>query len=136
MQEISFLWEHFKIHADQRIKAFNFFIVLSIFADSGSITALAKESHNLILILLGLFIILLSCIFWVLDSRSHSLVRLSYKGIIKYEKSLPICSRLFTKDSKRKKGIFRYTFAFSALFIIQILFGLLVAVIGGSRLLC
>jgi hypothetical protein len=83
MQEISFLWEHFKLHADQRIKAFNFFIVLSIFADSGSITALAKESPDSILIVPGIFIILLSCIFWVLDVRSHSLVRLSYKGIIK-----------------------------------------------------
>ena len=135
MQEISFLWEHFKIHADQRIKAFNFFIILSIFADSGSITALAKESPDFILIVLGIFIVLLSCIFWVLDVRSHSLVRLSYKGLIKYEKSLPIYSRLFTKDSRMKKGIFRYTFAFSALFIIQILFGVLVAIIGASRLL-
>lgn len=136
MQEISFLWEHFKIHADQRIKAFNFFIILSVFADSGSITAIAQKSPDLILIVLGTFIVLLSCIFWVLDVRSHSLVRLSYKGIIKYEKSLPICSRLFTKDSRKKKGIFRYTFAFSALFIIQTLFGVLVVIIGASRLLC
>jgi len=63
MQEITFLWEHFKIHADQRIKTFNFFVVLSIFADSGYITALAKESPDFTLIISSLFIILLSCIF-------------------------------------------------------------------------
>ena len=28
-----FVWDHFKFNAEQRLKAFNFFVILSIFAD-------------------------------------------------------------------------------------------------------
>lgn len=35
MIEIQYVWEHWKFNADQRIKAFNFFVVFAIFADGG-----------------------------------------------------------------------------------------------------
>ncbi len=37
------IWDHFKFNADQRLKAFNFFLVLSMFANGGVITALDKK---------------------------------------------------------------------------------------------
>ena len=136
MEESNFLWEHFKLHADQRIKAFNFFVILSIFADGGVFTAIAKSFPPYLLIVLGFFIIVLSGIFWILDIRSHNLVKLSYKGLKKYESSLAIESRLFTLDSRRKKGIFSYTKAFALLFSLQTAFGLFVMTLGLVKALC
>jgi hypothetical protein len=36
------VWEHFKFNAEQRLRSFNFFVLLSIFADGGVFTALEK----------------------------------------------------------------------------------------------
>lgn len=32
MDEWQYLWDHFKFNAEQRLKGFNFFVLLSIFA--------------------------------------------------------------------------------------------------------
>lgn len=37
---IQYPWDHWKFNADQRIKAFNFFVVFSVFADGGVFTAI------------------------------------------------------------------------------------------------
>ena len=44
MKEIEFIWEHFKLNAEQRLKGFNLFVVLSIFADGGVFTAIERGS--------------------------------------------------------------------------------------------
>jgi|TARA_Y100001951_G_scaffold72445_1_gene59317 hypothetical protein len=34
-----FVWAHFKLNAEQRLRGFNFFVVLAIFADGGVLAA-------------------------------------------------------------------------------------------------
>lgn len=53
MNESLFIWEHFKFNADQRLKSFNFFVLLSIFADGGVFTALEKNMAPQVLALVG-----------------------------------------------------------------------------------
>jgi len=130
MKESEFLWEHFKFNAEQRIKAFNFFVLLSIFADGGVFTAIEKELSPFLLLILGLFIVLLSIIFWLVDHRSRTLVRLSVPGLKKYEAHFDEASRLFAQDAIGQGNFRRYTFAFRVLFISQISFGL--SVVGCS----
>ena len=43
--EKEYLWEHFKFNADQRLKAFNFFVVFAVFADAGVFAALDRKGH-------------------------------------------------------------------------------------------
>lgn len=46
MHEIQYLWDHWKINADQRIKAFNFFVVFSVFADGGVFSSPPSRSAS------------------------------------------------------------------------------------------
>jgi hypothetical protein len=48
MREIDYLWEHWKFNADQRIKAFNFFVVFSVFANGGVFAAVEKCVHPVV----------------------------------------------------------------------------------------
>lgn len=123
MDEKSFLWEHFKLHADQRIKAFNFFVILSIFANGGAFTAIEKQLPSSLIIILGVFIASLSCIFWIVDSRSHALIRLTIPGLIEFEKEFEKGCKPFSEDLNKGSRFFRYTYAFWALFSLQIFIG-------------
>lgn len=82
MDEHQYLWDHFKFNAEQRLKAFHFFVLLSIFADGGVFAALEKQFASGLLILLGTFILLLSFAFLLIDTRSTQLLKLTESGLI------------------------------------------------------
>jgi len=126
MDEQNFLWEHFKLHADQRMKAFNFFVILSIFANGGAFTAIEKQLTPSFIVILGVFIVSLSCIFWIVDSRSHALINLTMPGLIEFEREFKKGCKPFTEDPNKRSRFFRYTYAFRALFVLQIFIGLYV----------
>ena len=130
VDERSYLWQHFAFNADQRLKAFNFFVVFSVFADGGVFAALEKNSHGLIFILIGGFVCILSFVFWIIDTRSRSLIQLAIPGLIACEKRLTLSSRIFTRESEEKNLPLGYTTAFRILFTLQFLFGLGVVIFG------
>ncbi len=136
MEEGQFLWDHFKFNAEQRLKGFNFFVLLSIFADGGVFTAIEKGFDPKLLALLGLFISILAAVFWLVDKRSQQLLLLTIPGIKKLEQNFSPESRLFELDAKRQGKIVRYTFAFRALLIGQLAFGLCVLLYGFCRWIC
>lgn len=136
MDENDFLWDHFKFNAEQRLKGFNFFVLLSIFADGGVFTAINKGFDEGLLILLGLFVVVLSVVFWMVDARSQELLELAIPGMKEIEKDFREKSRLFALDAE-KQGVFvRYTFAFRVLMLCQLVFGLGVAAFGAFKWLC
>ena len=47
-----FVWAHFKLNAEQRLRGFNFFVVLAMFADGGVLAALQQGFSPGLLILL------------------------------------------------------------------------------------
>ncbi|MDI1257912.1 hypothetical protein [Aquabacterium sp.] len=108
--EENYLWEHWKFNADQRLKAFNFFVVFSIFANGGVFTAFDKTTHPIVLILLGGFVVFLPV----------------------YEKQLRPESRLFHRDDVQASRLVRFTVAFNALFTLQCFFGLSVVAYGAA----
>lgn len=126
MKEIDYLWEHWKFNADQRLKAFNFFVIFSVFANGGLFSSIEKCIHPFLLILIGVFVCLLTSVFWLLDLRSQKLLHLSVPGIKRYElEFIDRGSRLFELDEVNRKGLVRYTSAFRIIFVLQIIFGLL-----------
>lgn len=136
MDEGQYLWDHFKFNAEQRLKGFNFFVLLSIFADGGVFTALEKGLNAGLLTLLGFFIIILSTVFWLVDTRSQHLLRLAIPGLKEFETSFKAHSRLFELDAKNQGKVIRYTFAFRALLFCQLIFGLGVVLYGLHGWLC
>ncbi|WP_308364100.1 MULTISPECIES: hypothetical protein [unclassified Microbulbifer] len=130
MNEQQYLCEHYRFNAEQRLKGFNFFVVLSMFAEGGIFTAVEKGFHPLSLALLGGFVVILSSVFWLVDARSRELLSLAVPGLKKLEGDLSEECRLFTRDSAEKGSFVRYTFAIRALLIGQFIFGTGVASYG------
>lgn len=135
MDEIQYLWDHWKFNADQRLRAFNFFVVLSVFADGGVFTAIEKCVHPIVLIVIGVFVLALSVAFLLMDVRSEQLVGLSQVGIKEFEGTLNPSARIFHQDALNRDRQLRYRLvrfkhAFRALFGLQFVFGLLVVAFG------
>lgn len=122
--EFDYLWKHFAFNAEQRLKAFNFFVVFSVFANGGVFAAVEKSAHGAVFALIGGFVVVLSIVFAVIDIRSQSLLKLAVPGLKEYEKQFPEHSRLFALDAERHAGILRYTVAFRVLFVMQFFFGM------------
>ena len=135
MNEQIFVWEHFKFNAEQRLKGFNFFVLLSIFADGGVLTAIERGLAPVLLLVLGLFIMLLALVFWVVDARSQQLLRLAIPALKKIESSFSPESRLFAIAESRQRRFIRYTAAIRALHVAQLGFGLAVSIYGAMGIL-
>ena len=135
-EERDYLWQHFVFNAEQRLKAFNFFVIFSVFANGGVFAAAEKLSHGSIFVLIGGFVLVLSVVFAVIDVRSQSLLKLAVPGLREYEKQFPEHSRLFALDAQRHAGVVRYTIAFRVLFVMQFLFGLGTMFYGITTWLC
>jgi hypothetical protein len=127
-EEKTYLWQHFVFNAEQRLKAFNFFVVFLVFSNGGVFAAVEKKLPGQVFVLIGTFVIVLSIVFWIIDVRSQSLLQLAVPGLKEYEARFPEHSRLFAVDAKRRCSLFRYTTAFRILFTLQLLFG--IGVIG------
>ncbi|MCK7596609.1 hypothetical protein M0G74_04895 [Microbulbifer sp. CAU 1566] len=123
MNEQQYLYEHYRFNADQRLKAFNFFVVLSMFADGGVFTAVEKDFHPLILVLLGGFVVIVSGVFWLMDMRSRQLLNLTVPGLRAMEQGLSAEARVFSRDQQSHSRFVRYTFAIRALLLGQFVFG-------------
>jgi hypothetical protein len=128
--EKDFLWEHFKFNADQRLKAFNFFVVLALVADGGVVAAI--DAGGPVLLLIGAFVCLLSVAFFLIDRRSQHLLRLAIPGLKVYEARFPPHSRLFARAETRPSKVVRYTVAFGILFAAEFVFGLGVVLYGAK----
>lgn len=135
-QEKNYLWDHFKFNADQRLKAFNFFVVLSVFANGGLFAAFDKNYRPELIAVIGLFVVLLALTFSVIDYRSQHLTFLATTGLKAYEEQLPEHSRLFHLDEQRRWKWLRYTTAFYTLYAAQLMFGLGVVIWAIRRSVC
>lgn len=130
MDEREFVWDHFKFNAEQRLRGFNFFVLLSIFADGGVFTAIEKGISPASRVLLGFFTALLAVVFWLVDARSRQLLNLTIPALKEIESTFPESYRLFAIDAMKQGKVVRYTFAIRVLLIAQFLFGLWVACTG------
>lgn len=125
-----FVWAHFKLNAEQRLRGFNFFVLLAIFADGGVLAALERGFSPGLLILLGAFTVLLAAVFWLVDARSRQLLSITIVALKEIEADFPESYRLFALDAKGQNPVVSYTFAIRALLIAQMGFGLGVVAYG------
>ena len=130
MNHEDLIWDHFKFNADQRLKAFNFFLLLSIFANGGVITAIDKKMNPFLFVIIGVFLILLSILFWITDRRSKGLLWLSVDALLEIEQNFPAKSQIFRLDKDQRRPFIRYTTAISTLLVSQLVFGIGVTEFG------
>lgn len=134
--QFDYLWEHWKFNADQRLKAFNFFVVFSVFANGGLFSAVEKCVHPALVLTIGLFISALAFVFWLMDQRSQTLLAMSVPGLKQFEVAcVDKAAQLFHLDIVNAKSKKRYTFAFNILFRVQFVFGLVVFAYGLTKTL-
>ena len=104
-------WRHFVIHADQRLKMFQFYITISTALIGGGVL-LIRTDHNAIgLVLLGFLASFFSFVFWKLEVRTRNLVKNAEDAIKHLDESSevpdldgePSPLKLFTRDDFRAK---------------------------------
>ena len=134
MDEQTLVWDHFKLNAEQRLKSFNFFLLVAIFVNGGVINAIDKKLSPALLLLLGIFLCVLSFVFWLADTRSKHLLKLSVDALLEMEASYQEKFQLFRIDKASRSSVSRYTVAIGTLLGVQFVFGLVLAGYAVCRL--
>lgn len=129
-------WRYFELHAQQRITVFNFFLAISGLVSAGVGVCLQQGTNfSLLASLLGVFLILVSFIFWKLDQRVSEMIKLAESAICQLEATVAGSNMLiFTKDrqSPPTNGLFAvwtYGRCFRVSFLTVSIVGLAFAII-------
>lgn len=85
---LEILWQYFSLHASQRIHMLNFYIVLETFLLTAWLTLLQVDTgFSFPRIIIGLALILFSIVFYVLDVRTKSMIKLCEESLSRVEKN-------------------------------------------------
>ena len=120
--------EWFKIHADQRLRVFNFFILMAGFCIGGYFTALQQKLPSAALVI-SIFLLALCLCFKLLDIRTAHLVKVGENSLEHLLNEL--CDQIdrpelnVLKNAAPKPCMLSYRQIFNIIFV---LFGLLSAV--------
>ncbi|WP_054033150.1 hypothetical protein [Desulfatitalea tepidiphila] len=134
-------WKYFQLHADQRIKTFNFYLILCALI-SGALTAILKDASDIrVGIPLALLLPFLSFIFWKLDLRNKQLIGHGEQALKHIENLFEVddeadkphllkifnCEDHVTKGLKRSTPFFTYSTCFHLVFLTFGLSGVVLA---------
>lgn len=79
-------WQYFALHAEQRMRAFHFFLILSTILIAGSLTATREDLLPRYAGALGLYsLAFFSFVFWKLDQRSRTLIQTGEAALKAFE---------------------------------------------------
>jgi DNA mismatch repair ATPase MutS len=86
-----YVWGYFQVHAAQRLTTFNFYIALSTIVTTGLFATLHKDFQVPALsVVLSFLLLTFSYLFWKLDQRNRSLIRISEAALIALEQNISI----------------------------------------------
>jgi hypothetical protein len=131
-------WKYFSLHADQRLKAFNFYLILCTLI-AGGLLALIKDARDLLVAIpVALLLPSLSLVFWKLDIRNRQLIDHSQNALMFFEDDptlkgpdgAPHVTQifLFEKHFTDLNRPWTYRRCFNAVFLIVGLAGIVTAV--------
>lgn len=129
---LDYAWKYFALIADQRIKTFNFYIIVLIASFGGTLSAISQSFSAQIWILLGVAHMIVALIFWLIDVRSCKMLDISSNALVEIEESDSFKGKrtLLLEDRKMHKigcsKLLSYRYIFLATFCIQGAFGLLI----------
>jgi len=101
--EMKYLWKYFEFHANQRITLFKYYIIFisAYFYGTGYLVInfpSNSDIHEIALIGISVFIIIVTCIFRRLDNRNRQLVKYAEDYIVDYEKGVKGYLKIFSKE--------------------------------------
>lgn len=116
-----YAWKYFELHADQRIKTFNFFLILCVFIGGGLIAMLKDTQGSTICAVPAFSLSFISFIFWRLDVRNKHLVQHAQEALkvlenddrLPDETAIPHRLKLFSHEEylgirERQRRILRF----------------------------
>lgn len=83
-----YVWDYFQLHATQRLKTFEFYIVIATVLLSGYVVSLKEDNLMPIGIALGILLTILSFVFWKLDVRNKQLIKNAEQALKTIEEEL------------------------------------------------
>jgi hypothetical protein len=84
-----YAWRYFALHADQRLKTFNFFLILATVILGGVLAFLKDASIPWLAAPVGLLLFVLSLVFWRLDRRNRELIWHAENALRQIEAATP-----------------------------------------------
>lgn len=135
-------WKHFHYHAEQRLRVFNFFIVVVTFILAGVFAAQGDNYDDFLGRIAGVGLFFMSWIFYGLDQRNSRLVKLSEETLVDFESKYP-CSNAPQKSrivlfssadermSRNKASVgLSYSESFRAFYMLSASIGLLIFIMS------
>jgi hypothetical protein len=99
---MTYAWNWFSYHANQRLTAFHYFLIIVGFLVAGYITCVEKKLYAL-QVVLGFVGVLISVAFLALDARNEQLVDDGRDALRKLEQALAMGQGIHTADYLRVK---------------------------------
>ena len=144
-------WRHFTIHAEQRLKMFQFYITISTALLGGGVLLIRTGQNAIALMLLSFLALFFSFVFWGLEVRTRNLVKNAEDAIKYLEGSSDVPDvdgqpnplKLFTRDdfrtqsSKRRSVLSHLTYhkCFVLVFAVIFILGALGMIYGLTEIL-
>jgi hypothetical protein len=135
--QFDYAWKHFSFLADQRLKTFNYYIVLLAASMAGNIAVFDKMLKPKPVIAFGIWHIFIGLMFLLVDLRNRELIEGPRKSLRYFEKHKswrgPKPMSDDYKRMARMRGGVSHTFAFRLTFLVQMAFGVGVLVYSYYR---
>ena len=144
-------WRHFTIHAEQRLRMFQFYITISTALLSGSVLLIRSGQNLFAIMLLGFLASFFSFVFWKLEVRTRILIKNAEEAIKYLEgcygvpdiEGKPNPLKLFTRDDFHTSNgrrhctlsYFSYRRCFTLVFAVISILGALAMVYGLTGIL-
>lgn len=140
-------WRYFQIHAEQRLRTFQFYVTISIALIGGGVWLAAQGEKHVLIVITGLLIVVVTFVFAKVERRCRLLVKNAENAIIYFLElsdlpdvnGLPHPFKLFQRDDalveEEPKGIlglrhFSYRRCFRWIFISVTIVGVYFVVYG------
>lgn len=129
-----YYWKHFALIADQRVKTFNFYIIVILATLAGTIQTLKPSTPRLTLLLIGCGHILCVFVFGMIEWRGRAIVRIAKAALRDFEASPAFGDgyKPMTQDGrgegKGPYGLITYGNAFQLVFWVHLIFGAVIAI--------
>lgn len=127
-------WNYFALHANQRMHAFNYFILMQSAIFAGIFILHENKDRDLYLINIATTIVLvISFVFWQIDLRTRSLIKAAEEEMIKIENSHCRENQKgpFSKNGVYQKfSVMRYSHCISSIYLLYLFSSVLLLVIN------
>ena len=111
-----YAWDYFALHADHRLRAFHFYILVSTALLGGFALSVKNGGLQSWMAAFGLLLVFFSFVFWKLDDRTRQLVKngenalkfLDAQHQLQDQDGLPHALRLFSRETSASEKLSTY----------------------------